>query len=99
MGSCWAPLHQATASFQAPPQAVWQPWTLHRSLAGPTDRLDELAVSGWWNAQLHDDDIAEIKQITSTSTDSTTLWTLAWQTRAAAWMLRHRSLLERAIQG
>ena len=43
--------------------------------------------------------LAEIKQITPTSTDSTTLWTLAWQTRAAAWMLRHRSLLERAIQG
>jgi hypothetical protein len=151
-------LHEATASFQAPPEAVWQPWTLHSrspeaiishcnvgpwhvivcedqpvglidwSLAGPTDRLDELAVSGWWNAQLHDDDIAaangladaagrarqlrsfldgyglpaadrvglvdqmiefairdcaalaERKQITPTSTDSTTLWTLAWQT-------------------
>lgn len=170
-------LHEATASFQPPPEAVWQPWTLHSrapeaiishcnvgpwhvivreeqpvglidwSLAGPTDRLDELAVSGWWNAQLHDDDIAaangladaagraeqlrsfldgyglpaadrvglvdrmiefairdcaalaELKQITPESSDSTTLWTLAWQTRAAAWMLRHRSLLERAIQG
>jgi Ser/Thr protein kinase RdoA (MazF antagonist) len=177
VGQLLGALHQATASFQAPPQAVWQPWTLHSrtpdavishcnvgpwhvvmdqgrpvglidwSLAGPTDRLDELAVSGWWNAQLHDDDIAEInrlpdatgragqlrafldgygaraadrvglvdrmiefairdcaalaeiKQITPTSTDSTTLWTLAWQTRAAAWMLRHRPLLERAIQG
>jgi hypothetical protein len=28
------------------------------SLAGPTDRLDEVAVTGWWTAQLHDDDIA-----------------------------------------
>jgi hypothetical protein len=113
----------------------------------PTDRLDELAVSGWGNAQLHDDDLAEanglpaaagragqlrafldgygaladdrvglvdrmiefairdcaalaeIKQITPKSTDSTTLWTLAWQTRAAAWRLRHRSMLERAILG
>lgn len=81
-------LHEATASFRPPLEAVWQPWTLHSrapeaiishcnvgpwhvivreeqpvglidwSLAGPTDRLDELAVSGWWNAQLHDDDIA-----------------------------------------
>jgi hypothetical protein len=170
-------LHQATATFQARPEAVWQPWTLHSrapdavishcnvgpwhvilhegrpvglidwTLAGPTDRLDELAASGWWNAQLHDDDIAqanglsdaagralqlrsfldgyglpaadrvglvtrmiefvirdgaalaEMKQITPESTDSTTLWTLAWQTRAAAWMLRHRSMLEGAIQG
>ena len=117
------------------------------SRAGPTDRLDELAASGWWNAQLHDDDIAEgnglgdaatrgrqlrlfldgyglpsrqrsglvtrmvefavrdcaglatVKQITERSDDPTTLWTLAWQTRAAAWMLRHRPLLERAMQG
>jgi aminoglycoside phosphotransferase (APT) family kinase protein len=30
-------------------------WTL----AGPTDRRDEVAATGWWNAQLHDDDIAE----------------------------------------
>jgi hypothetical protein len=26
---------------------------------GPTDRRDEVAATGWWNAQLHDDDIAE----------------------------------------
>jgi hypothetical protein len=179
VGQLLGALHQATKGFQAPPEAVWQPWTLHRrapdtvishcnvgpwhvildederrpvglidwSLAGPTDPLDEVAVSGWWNAQLHDDDIAErvglpdaagrarqlrafldgyrlpaadrkglvdrmiefairdcaalaeIKQITPESTDSTTLWTLAWQTRAAAWMLRHRSMLQRVIQG
>ena len=43
--------------------------------------------------------LAELKQITPASRDSTTLWTLAWQTRAAAWMLRQRSMLERAIQG
>jgi hypothetical protein len=117
------------------------------SLAGPTDRLEELAASGWWNAQLHDDDIAErnglpdaatrgaqlrlfldgyglpsaqrsglitrmiefairdcaglaeVKQITPESNDPTTLWILAWQTRAAAWMLRHRPMLERAMIG
>ena len=170
-------LHDATASFQPPPQAVWQPWSLRSrapdavishgnvgpwhvilladrsvgfidwSLAGPTDRLDEVAASGWWNAQLHDDDIAErnclpdaatrgtqlrlfldgyglpaaersglitrmiefavrdcaglaeVKQITPESNDPTTLWILAWQTRAAAWMLRHRPMLERAMLG
>ncbi|GIF38947.1 aminoglycoside phosphotransferase family protein [Actinoplanes xinjiangensis] len=29
-------------------------WTL----AGPVDRLDEVVASAWWNAQLHDDDVA-----------------------------------------
>lgn len=170
-------LHDATASFQPPPQAVWQPWSLRSrapdavishcdvgpwhvivregrpvgfidwSLAGLTDRLEELAASGWWNARLGFGDdldegdhppaaagraallrafldgyglpaadrsglvtrmiefavrdcagLAEVKQITPDSTDSTTLWILAWQTRAAAWMLRHRSMLQRAIQ-
>jgi hypothetical protein len=43
--------------------------------------------------------LATVKQITERSNDPTTLWTLAWQTRAAAWMLRHRPLLERAMQG
>ena len=27
--------------------------------AGPTDRLDEIAATGWYNAQLHDDDVAD----------------------------------------
>jgi hypothetical protein len=82
-------LHDATASFRPPPEAVWQPWYFHSdtpgsiighcdtgpwhivardglpvafidwTLAGPTDRRDEVAATGWWNAQLHDDDIAE----------------------------------------
>jgi hypothetical protein len=30
-------------------------WTL----AGPVDRLDEVVATAWWNAQLHDDDVAE----------------------------------------
>jgi hypothetical protein len=175
VGQLLRALHDATASFQPPPQAVWQPWSLRSrapdavishcnvgpwhvivragrpvgfidwSLAGPTNRLEELAASGWWNAQLHDDDIAErnglpdaatrgaqlrlfldgyglpsaqrsglitrmiefairdcaglaeTKQITPESNDPTTLWILAWQTRAAAWMLRHRPMLERAM--
>jgi phosphotransferase family enzyme len=43
--------------------------------------------------------LAEITQITPDSTDSTTLWILAWPTRSAAWMLRHRLMVERAIRG
>lgn len=30
-------------------------WTL----AGPVDRLDEVAACAWWHCQLHDDDVAE----------------------------------------
>jgi Ser/Thr protein kinase RdoA (MazF antagonist) len=118
-------------------------WTL----AGPTDRLDEIAATGWWNAQLHDDDVAErnalpsaaaraaqlryyldgyglpaaerdglvtrmieyairdcaaeaiTAQLNPGSTDPAPLWALAWRARSAAWMLRHRAMLERAIVG
>lgn len=34
-------------------------WTL----AGPVDPLDEVVSAGWWNAQLHDDDVAERRQL------------------------------------
>ena len=34
-------------------------WTL----AGPIDRRDEIAATAWWNAQLHDDDVAERNQL------------------------------------
>ena len=44
-------------------------------------------------------DLAEARRITPASNDPTTLWTLAWQTRAAAWMLRHRPILERLALG
>lgn len=113
--------------------------------AGPMDRLDDIAQTGWLNAQLHDDDVAELvglpdtaararqlgyfldgyelprrdregivgrmvevavrdcareaaeSGITQESTDPTPLWGLAWRARSAAWMLRHRTLLERTI--
>lgn len=82
-------LHEATAGFQPPPDAVWHPWPFRSdapgavishcdagpwnivargglpvafidwTVAGPTGRLDEVAAAGWWNAQLHDDDVAE----------------------------------------
>ena len=164
-------LHDATASFQPPEEAVWQPWYFHSdapgsivghcdtgpwhvvardglpvafidwTLAGPTDRRDEIAATAWWNAQLHDDDqlpdatvrAAKLRyfldgyalsatervglvthmiefairdcaweairaQVTAESTDATPVWALAWRARAAAWMLRHRLVLEQAIE-
>ena len=164
-------LHDATASFQPPEDAVWQPWYFHSdapgsivghcdtgpwhvvardgrpvafidwTLAGPTDRHDEIAATAWWNAQLHDDDqlpdatvrAAKLRcfldgyalsatervglvthmiefairdcaweairaQVTAESTDATPVWALAWRARAAAWMLRHRLMLEQAIE-
>jgi hypothetical protein len=39
-------------------------WTL----AGPTDRRDEVAATGWWNAQLHDEDIAEANHLSDAAT-------------------------------
>lgn len=116
-------------------------WTL----AGPVDRLDEVAAAAWWHAQLHDDDVAErnglpdaatragqlrlfldgyrlpgpdraglvgrmiefaIRDcaaeaaqagITADSTDPAPLWALTWRARAAGWMIRHRTMLERAV--
>jgi hypothetical protein len=86
-------LHDATASFRPPAEAVWQPWYFHSdapgaiighcdtgpwhivargglpiafidwTLAGPTDRRDEIAATGWWNAQFHDEDIAEANRL------------------------------------
>jgi hypothetical protein len=115
-------------------------------LAGPAHRLDEVAATAWWNAQLHDDDIAErqnlpdaasrarqlalfldgyelpatdraglvprmievairdcaaeavMSGITPETVDHAPLWALAWRARAAAWMIRHKALLERTIR-
>lgn len=171
-------LHDVTAGFRPPPDALWHPWPFHSeassapgvvishcdagpwnivargglpfafidwTVAGPTDRLDEIAATGWWNAQLHDDDVAQqnalpsaaaraaqlryfldgyglpaaerdglvtrmveyairdsaaeaiTAQVTPASTDPALLWAVAWRARSAAWMLRHRPLLEKAI--
>jgi hypothetical protein len=35
--------------------------------------------------------------ITPDSADPAPLWALAWRSRSAAWMIRHRVLLENAI--
>lgn len=114
--------------------------------AGPTDRLNEIAATGWYCAQLHGDDVAElvglpaaevragwlkafldgyglparervglvtrmiefavrdtagyarVQGITPETTDASHVWLLAWQIRAADWMLRHRRLLQNAIE-
>lgn len=86
-------LHDATATFRPPRDAVWQSWTGRSDApgavighcdagpwntvarnglpvayidwegAGPIDRIDEIAATAWWNAQLHDDDVAELQSL------------------------------------
>jgi Phosphotransferase enzyme family len=116
-------------------------------LAGPVDRLSELAHTGWLNARLFDDGVdagvelppperrfrqlrlfadgyqlpaqerGELAQrvidvailsaasdaveanITPQATEASWLaWGVAWRARSAAWLVRHRSLLERALR-
>jgi Ser/Thr protein kinase RdoA (MazF antagonist) len=116
-------------------------------LAGPVDRLNELAHTVWLNARLFDegvDDVAELPsaehriqqlrlfadgyelpaedrakltrrlidvailsaasdaieaRITPTSTGASWLaWGIAWRARSAAWLVRHRRPLERALR-
>ena len=116
-------------------------------LAGPVDRLSEVAHTGWLNAQLHDDDIAERQglppaeerarqprlfadgyqlpakdreelvtrlvdvailssandaieaKITPEATGPDRLvWGVAWPARSAAWLVRQRGLLARALR-
>ena len=170
-------LHDATATFSSPENAVWRDWcgrTLDVSgrrvfghcdlgpwnivacqslpvafidweVAGPADPMVEFAQACWLNVQLCDDDIAERQglpsaerrarqlrlmadsyglnakdrallvdtmityaihdaadqaiqvPVTPATADAKPLWGLAWRTRAAAWMLRNRPLLERAL--
>ena len=114
-------------------------------VAGPVDPLFDLAQTCWLNAQLHDDNVAEMVGLASLddrarhvrlildgyelqkkerigfvdkmiefavhdaaaqvigagvapeTQDASPLWAITWRTRSAAWMLRHRSTLERAV--
>jgi tRNA A-37 threonylcarbamoyl transferase component Bud32 len=113
--------------------------------AGPVDRMHEIAHAAWLNAQLHDDDVAELQSLPSIearcrqlrlfldgygldgaereefvdrlievavlsaaneaiqadvvpTTEAGPLWGLAWRTRGAAWMIRHRRQLEAAVK-
>ena len=113
--------------------------------AGPADRLEEVAATAWLNAQLHDDDVAELQGLPSPEAraaqlrhfadgyrlatadrrglvtamidyairdgaaeamqagvtpqggDCDALWAITWRARSAAWMVRHRALLENAL--
>ncbi|MEA2527286.1 MAG: hypothetical protein QOF73_4513 [Thermomicrobiales bacterium] len=116
-------------------------------LAGPVDRLSEVAYTAWLNAQLHDDEIAEQQGLppaevrarqlrlfadgyrlpardrvdlvqrlidvailscasdvreAAISPDSIgaewLVWGVAWRARSAAWLVRQRGLLERAVR-
>jgi thiamine kinase-like enzyme len=116
-------------------------------LAGPVDRLNELAHTGWLNARLFDDGVEDVAglpsveqrlrqlrvfaegyelaaqdrvelarrvvdvailsaasdaveaKITPTSTEASWfVWGITWRARSAAWLVRHRSLLEAALR-
>jgi hypothetical protein len=58
--------------------------------AGFVDRLVQTAVLDCANEAVEG-------RISPDSTDPRWLWALAWRARSAAWMVRHRELLERAI--
>ncbi len=122
--------------------------------AGPVDALWEVAAAAWLNAQLHDDDVAEMHALPDlpvrarqaravldgygltvteragmvhrmiefavhqaraealaggvsvsapagvhTDDDYPWLWAITWRTRSASFMLRHRRLLEKVVEG
>ena len=181
MGRLLRKLHDATASYRPPADAVWPPWFgrhlggPHRVIghcdvaawnivardglpvalidwetAGPVDPMIELAQACWLNAKLFDDNVAEREGLPSLEVRARLfraivdayglsktqrqvivdliigyaihdaaeqadafgvtpgavdpmpdgypiIWGLAWRTRAAAWMYRHRDVLERAV--
>jgi hypothetical protein len=91
-------LHDATASYRPPEDAVWRPWfgrqvgtpdiighcdaapwniVARRSqpialidweVAGPVNRLTELAMAAWNNAHLYDDDVAAMNGLPDAAT-------------------------------
>jgi len=176
VGEMLRSLHQSTATFTPPANAVWPPfygrdiggsnrvighcdfapWNIVSvnglpvgpidwEYAGPVDPIVELAQACWLNVRLFSDDVAEIEgladistrarqlgamldtyglaksqrsqffdrmiefiahdtayqvdeaSVTPKSKDTEALWGLAWRARSAAWMLRNRTELERAI--
>lgn len=181
VGAMLRELHDATATFELGPDAVWRPWFArllpgthpvigHGDLgpwnilaidgaptafidwdnAGPVDGHWELAQLAWLNAQLHDDDVADLNALPSIAERANQLrlildgyqleaserppivdmmiefairsardeavganvgpetvspddagfpllWAVTWRTRAAAWMLDHRSDLIAAL--
>lgn len=57
---------------------------------GFVDRMIEMAIADAAN------EVIEAK-VTPQSTDVTPLWAVTWRTRSAAWMFRHRMILENAL--
>ena len=70
------------------PAGPWTP-TVHALLIHFVTKMIEYAIR---------DCAAEAiqAQVTPAQGDSTALWAIAWRARSAAWMIRHRHLLEHA---
>jgi hypothetical protein len=90
LGGLLRRLHEATATFRPPADALWRPWfgrsvgspdiighcdaapwnvvsraglpiaLIDWEAAGPVDRLTEVAMAVWNNAQLYDDDVVKM---------------------------------------
>lgn len=90
LGTMMRRLHDATAWFRVPENAIWRPWfgrevgkpdiighcdaapwnivsrnrepyvLVDWEVAGPVNRLTEIAMVAWTNAQLYDDDVAAL---------------------------------------
>lgn len=175
LGSLLRRVHEATASFRPPPDAVWKPnWSrefgdprvighcdngfwnvvlrdglpfafIDWDYAGPIDPRLEVAGTAQSNANLYSDDIIEMHNlpplyfrcqqlralvdayglsraerdglielmiegtvrsmesdtfeanVTPETRESDALWGLTWQARTAAWLIRNRNLLEKAL--
>jgi len=104
LGTLLRDLHRATATFRPPPGAVWFPWH-GRDLGGPDDGYGLTAAQrrGFVGQMIefaicdtaHEADDAAITP--ETTAHPVALWAMAWRARSAAWMVRHRRLLETAL--
>ena len=82
-----------------PPDATWYPWPFRTSFGAPGTVVSH-CDAGPWNLAARDGAAEAVKaQVTPDSADPAPLWALAWRSRSAAWMIRHRALLENAVAG
>jgi hypothetical protein len=74
---------------------IWQAGQLLRALHDATAGFKPPPDAAWhpWPFRAE----AVQAQVTPDSADAAPLWALAWRARSAAWMIRHRALLEKAI--
>jgi Phosphotransferase enzyme family len=98
LGRLLRQLHDATASYRPPENAIWRPWfgrqvgtpdiighcdaapwniisrqgqpvaLIDWEVAGPVNRLTELAMAAWNNVQLYDDDVAAMNGLPDAAT-------------------------------